>query len=301
MKRKIIKLAEKTLVVSLPSNWVLDQGLDKGDELDVDIEGYKLILTPPKNLIAHKSTTLDVKGVTERMLRWQISSLHKQGYDEIVVVNYTDNHYEIIDDLVKNLFVGFIIKDRTNLRVVVGQVAAVDADEFDSTLRRAFRQLNAMAQDTFVAFDNKDLDLLQKQINNEKQNNKLTNFCERLLNKSLKEKNKGHFWYVIAWNLEKIADNYKYIAESYNKKVYCEEETLELFKKVNAYLNSYTELLYDLKSEKLVELTKQKKELDDLCLKLLSKGTDSILVHYLHMVVLQTADFSASIIAISKW
>ena len=35
MKRKIIKLAEKTLVVSLPSSWVNAQGLKKGDELQV--------------------------------------------------------------------------------------------------------------------------------------------------------------------------------------------------------------------------------------------------------------------------
>ena len=300
MKRKIIKLAEKTLVVSLPSKWVSDQGLNKGDELDVNVEDYKLILTPPQNVVAHKSITLDVTTTTERLLRWQISSLHKQGYDEIIVVNYTQEHYDIIEDLVKNLFVGFIIKDKTTLRIVVGQVAAVDAQEFDSTLRRAFRQLDAMAQEAYTAFETGDKELLKKQLVNEKQNNKLTNFCERLLNKTLKEKDKGHFWYVVAWNLEKIADNYKYIAQ-YCEDAICEDKTLSLFKEINHYLSSYTSLLYDFSSDKLVEITKKKKELDEKSLNLLSKGQDSVLIHYLHTIVLQAADFSASMIALSKW
>ncbi len=301
MKRKIIKLAEKTLVVSLPTAWLQTQGLHKGDEVDVSIDDYKLVLTPPQQVLGHQSATLNLKGVTERVLRWQISSLHKQGYDEIIVTNYTDEHYDIIEDLIKNLFVGFIIKDKTALRVVVGQVAAVDSSEFDATLRRAFRQLQAMGEELYTAFKEKDSELLASQLNQEQQNNKLTNFCERLLNKTLKEKEKGHFWYVIAWNLEKLADVYKYIFLAYENNPDCSDEVLELLKEVVSYVDDYYKLLYSFSSVKLVELNKEKELLEQKCFAFLKEGKDVLLTHYLHLLILQTTDLSASIIALSTW
>jgi phosphate uptake regulator len=276
------------------------QGLNKGDEVDLDIQDYKIILTPPQKILAHKTITIDVKNVVERVLRWKISSLHKKGYDEIIITNYSEEQNKIIEELITDLFVGFIIKEKSTLRIVVGQIAAVDVKEFDSTLRRAFRQLNEMTDQLQIAFEKKDSKLLMTQVDNEHNNNKLTNFCERLLNKHLKQKEDGHFWYVIAWNLEKIADNFKYIANSYEKKPEISKETLELYIRSKKYLEGYTNILYDFDIKKLVELSKLKKELEKDCITLLENGDkqDRIFLHYLHMIILQLADFSASTIAI---
>ena len=58
LKRKIIKLAEKTLVVSLPSSWVESQNIDKGDNVDVSVDDYKLIITPENK----NSTTYPIRA-----------------------------------------------------------------------------------------------------------------------------------------------------------------------------------------------------------------------------------------------
>ena len=118
MKRKIIKLAEKTLVVSLPTAWVEEQGLDKGDEVDCDVEDQRLIIIPPLKKTS-RETEIDITGTSERVLRWQISSLHKQGYDQIVVSGYSQEQYDILQDLLTNLFIGLIVKDRSKLRIVI--------------------------------------------------------------------------------------------------------------------------------------------------------------------------------------
>lgn len=300
MKRKLIKLAEKTLVISIPSNWISSQGLAKGDEVDLDVENYKLIITPPQKILAHKSITIDVKNIVERVLRWKISSFHKKGYDEIIITNYSEEQNKIIEELIKDLFVGFIIKEKSSLRIVVGQIAAVDVKEFDATLRRAFRQLKEMADQTQKAFENNDSKLLAMQVENEHTNNKLTNFCERLLNKYLKQKENGHFWYVIAWNLEKIADNFKYIANYYAKKPEISKESIDLYIKTKNYLEGYVNIFYDFDIKKLVKLSQTKKELEKEIINLLEKGElkDRVFLHYLHMIILQLADFSASTIAI---
>jgi len=301
MKRKVIQVSEKTLVVSLPSEWIKSQSIVKGAELECTTQDQKLIFTPNLNRTTTLSSTIDAKNLTERVLRWQVSSLHKQGFDEIIVNNYTDEHYEIIEDLVKNLFVGFIIKEQSSLRIKIGSVALVDAAEFDSTLRRAFRLINNVFTDLYDAFKNEDKKLLTKQIEHEHINNQLTNFCECLLNKTLKQKDKGHFWYVIAWNLEKIIDNPKYIANYYeNKSLKMSEETIDLLKEVKNHATEWYDLFYNFSFKKITELSKIKKELEKKCLELIIKSPDNdkVLIHYMHMIVLQLADFSASTIAI---
>lgn len=300
MKRKIIKLAEKTLVVSLPTEWLASQGMSKGDEVDVDVDDYRLVITPPQKILPHKKIEFDAHGITERVLRWKLSAFHKKGYDEITVINYTEEQNELIENLVRDLFVGFIIKEKSSLRIIVGQVAAVDVKEFDSTLRRAFRQLSEMALQLKDAFEKEDSNLLKQQLENEQVNNKLTNFCERLLNKYLKQKDEGHFWYVFAWNLEKIADNFKYIAEQYSNNPKITKQSLELYNKILSYLQDYTKILYDFDVNKLVALANTKKDLERDCLELLENGDkqDIIFLHYIHMIILQLADFSASMIAV---
>ncbi|MGM5481359.1 MAG: hypothetical protein ACQESE_03025 [Nanobdellota archaeon] len=302
MKRKIIRLAEKTLVASLPSSWLADQGLEKGDQLECLIQGNKLLFIPEKPSSTFSSISLDISDLSERVLRWQISSLHKQGYDEIEINSYTNDQYRVIEDLVANLFVGFIIKEQSKLRIVIGQVAVVDASEFDSTFRRAFRLLISSAEDTLESFRKQDVVLLSDQVQNEKNNNKLTNFCERLLNKSLHQKEKGHFWYVLSWNLEKVADNFKYLANYYGDRIpELESDVLDIFEGVIAFIRSYYDLFYGFSFQKLVDASALKKDLEKKLLSRIDKvrKEEVVLLHYLHMIVLQMADFSASTIAIN--
>lgn len=303
MRRKIIKLAEKTLVVSLPAKWVNTQNLQKGDELEVEPLNDKLLLIPPKKSGAEKSTiSIDVRGVAERVLRWEVSSLHKQGWDEIVIMNYTPEQQKIVEDLISNLFIGFMVMEKSSLRIVVGEVAAIDVNEFDATLRRAFRLLNTQAEELIEAFEKKDSVLLTEQIAHEANNNKLTNFCERLLNKTLTQKSKGHFWYVFAWNLEKVSDNFKYIANYYHDAMIdISPETKVILEDMKNYIAGYYDAIYDFKFEKLTKLSVLKRNLEkQIKQQLVTDGLrhEGVLLSYLHMIVLQMADFSASLIAL---
>jgi phosphate uptake regulator len=297
MKRKIIQLAKNTLVVSLPTEYIKHQGLEKGDELDTEIEGHKFILTP-QGKIGEEEAEISVKNMTERSLRWHISSLHKQGYDQITIREYTEQQYRILEELINNLFVGFMIKEKTTLRVIVGQVAVVAADEFNRTLRQAFRHMNTMFEDFIKALEKQDNNLLAYQQQHEQTNNKLTNFCERLLNKTLHQKQKGHFWYVIAWNLEKIADNFKYLMDLDIATV--TEEDIALVKKVHKFYNDYYTCFYSFSIETLAQLSSHKKEIEQELLTNIQNTNSQakLLYHYLHMMLLQIADFSASMIAL---
>ncbi|MFW5977544.1 MAG: hypothetical protein ACOCQQ_03465, partial [Candidatus Nanoarchaeia archaeon] len=213
---------------------------------------------------------------------------------------------KILADLVEHLFVGFMVKERSSLRIIIGQVAAIDEKQFDIALRQAFRQFEQLNLDLYTSFETQDSSFLKEILVAEQENNKLTNLCQRLLNKSLQQKDKGHFWYVVAWNLEKVVDSYKYIAHYFlHALISLDDSVMDLLAGVVALAKKLNSLFYSFSFEKLVSINQEKKILEQKITNLLVQSDDffssshqRILLHYLHIIILQIADFSASTIAL---
>ncbi len=298
MKRKVIQIADKTFVVSLPNDWVKQWGIKKGEEIDMQEKGPRLIVSTaePRQL---RKKGIDVSNATERTLRWLLSSLHKKGYDEIEV--HTDNpeHVIIIDQLLKDLFLGFAVVHCSGSQCVVRSLSKELDDQLDVIVRRAFLVTLALAEQSLQMAKSKKFGELQHILDLEKTNNQLTNFCERILNKrGLDDPVKTSFLYVIMWNLEKIADDYKYICEQLAKNRKISAETTVVFEKVNGLLRKYYELFYSFKIEKLSELSDEFKKVKEEAEKTLAKSPDAVILSHLHHIALKTADFSASTYAL---
>ncbi|MEM3154650.1 MAG: AbrB/MazE/SpoVT family DNA-binding domain-containing protein [Candidatus Woesearchaeota archaeon] len=298
MKRKVIQIADKTFVVSLPNDWVKQWGIKKGEEVDVVEKGPRLIVSTaePREL---RKKGIDVSNATGRTLRWLLSSLHKKGYDEIEVRTENPNHAIIIDQLLKDLFLGFAVVHCSGSRCVVRSLSKELDDQLEVIVRRAFLVTLALAEQSLQMARQGKFDDLQHVLDLEKTNNQLTNFCERILNKrGLDEPVKTSFLYVIMWNLEKIADEYKYICEYLPKKGKIRSETVAIFGKVNGLLREYYELFYSFKVDKLSRLSDEFKSVKQDIEKALEKNPDAVILSHLHHIVLKTADFSASTYAL---
>jgi len=297
MKRKVIQIADKTLVVSLPNSWASQWAINKGDELEVQEKGPCLIL----NTSSHrdlKQSKIDVKGISDRALRWLLSSLHKKGFDEIEIL-CNKSQEKIIDELLKDLFLGFAVVHRSGDLCVVRSLSKEFDDQLDVIVRRAFLVSLSLADQCVDLCESKRFSDLNTLLDLEKTNNQLTNFCERLLNKrGLDDPLKTNFLYVIIWNLEKIADDYKYICEYLVAKKSVSSVCLKLLKNTNVLFRRYYELFYKFDVKNLSSLA------DDF--KLLRKDIESSLKedpvffsHLLH-IVLKCADFSASTFALNN-
>ncbi|MFC1775182.1 AbrB/MazE/SpoVT family DNA-binding domain-containing protein, partial [Nanoarchaeota archaeon] len=83
MKRKVIQLAGKTHVISLPSDWVKKYGIKKSDELDVREKHNTLMVSTEQDINVPQKTTVDISGLNEEFIKSIISVLHKVGYDEV--------------------------------------------------------------------------------------------------------------------------------------------------------------------------------------------------------------------------
>jgi phosphate uptake regulator len=298
MKRRIIQLAGKTFVVTLPSSWVRQWGVQKGSEVDVLERGPRLIVSTSEHRPLRKAG-IDVSAATERTLRWLLSSLHKKGYDEIEIRSDNPLHAVVIDQLLRDLFLGFAVVHRSGSLCVVRALSKELDDQLDVIVRRAFLVTLALADQTLQFVKQKNFDALHSLLDLEKTNNQLTNFCERILNKrGLDEPVKTNFLYVIMWNLEKIADEYKYICELLAKKRKVGNNALELFEKANNLLRKYYELFYKFDVERLSKLSDEFVSVREHLEKVIPKNDDSLLLSHIHHIILKTADFSASTFAL---
>lgn len=256
MGRKVIQLAGKTLVVSLPSKWARRNNVVKGDEVELEDKGTDMVIktsTVPRE----RKTRLAATGMSERVYRWVISSLHKQGYDEIEV-EYDDSRFmPWTQDLVKNLFVGFILLKQTPTGCVIRRVSQDMQSEFDMSLRRSFLVCLSMLESMIELYKKKDYKGMEQLLPMEKSNNQLTNFCERILNKQgHKEYEKTCFYYVIAWNNEKVCDDIKYacehIARFHNKK--WPAEILHIMDAAYGFYKEFYSCFFDFEIKRFVHI-----------------------------------------------
>ncbi len=307
MKRKAIQLANQTIVVSLPAKWVKQQGIKKGDEIDVEERGRELVIgVKETNGGKEEKIEIDISNLNDRIIRWILSGLHKKGYGEIIIKYNKPIFTKTIEELSKDLFTGFAIVEQNEDKCVLKSISKDLESEFDVMLRRAFLVALSMGESCLSILKQGKLTNLKELIALEHTNNQLTNFCERILNKKgYADYKKTCFMYVIVWNLEKICDEYKYICEYLsqpeNNKTKISEEVINLFDKVNNFFKSYYELFYKFDVSKLNSLNEERKEIEKEVKNLYKKKTDKEIevINHLLNVITRAADFSASMFMIN--
>jgi len=299
VKRKVIQLAGKTFVISLPSAWVKQWGITKGEEIELLENGPQLQITTSKARDM-KKCSVDFTNASERVIRWVLSSLHKKGYDEIEMITSSKEQEAIIDELLKDLFIGFAIIHKTAGSCIVRCLSKEFEDQFDIILRRAFLVTLSLAEQTTELAASGKYDQLPTLATLEKNNNQLTNFCQRILNKrGNPDATKTTFLYVITWNLEKIADEYKYLGKSLAVRKQIGKQTLALLKETNRLLRDYYELFYSFDLQGLNRLATAYKKLHEDIEQLMTKE-DPLHLSYLSHIVLKIADFSPSTVALHE-
>ena len=302
MKRKVIQLAHKTLVVSLPSKWAKNYGVKKGAELEVEDRGQQIIFSTSTSSNFEKAKIDATNMNPEALKRWVLSSLHKTGYNEIEIFYKNPTIIEVIQNTIKELLIGFAIVEQRSNSCVIRVVAEEQEKEFDSILRRAFLVTKSMGEGIYSCVKNKDPSGLKNLLVLEKTNNQLTNFCERILNKKgYKDDRKRSFAYVVAWNLEKVCDDYANVCKLLMEEPKTSSQTLEMIKKANHYFAKYYKLFYEFDMNKLSELQKGKNEFGKKTLIMLRRASPSeaMILCKLNDFIEKTSDFSASFIALN--
>ncbi|MBI4439177.1 AbrB/MazE/SpoVT family DNA-binding domain-containing protein, partial [Candidatus Woesearchaeota archaeon] len=305
MKRKVIQLAGKTLLVSIPRKWARKLGIMKGDELELEEKDNRITITANKQTTLEKAT-LDAKNLDPQLLSWALGAIYKSGYDEIEVLYQSPETSRTIHTLTKDLFIGFAVTEQSASRSVIRGIAREIETEYEASLRRAFLVTLSMGESIHEYLKQGRTTQLGELLTLEQTNNQLINFCERILvKKGYTNYSKTCFAYVIAWNLEKICDNYKYlIAELTKRNAKPSNETLNLLDEANKLLRRYYELHYSNEKNKtglLPEAMTLKKQAQEKCSRKWETATndEKAMISHIQRHILLTADLTGPITGLS--
>jgi len=212
MKRKAIQLANQTIVISLPSKWVKQQGIKKGDEIDVTEEENRLIIGEPIKQ-EYKSLSLDINDYSSSTLYRHLRALYRKGYDRLALKFKNINQLNIIEETIKDL-IGFEIVEQSKNECIIEDIAKSQTEDIDKLIKRVIILMMSMCEE--LQDDTKPLEAerLKEIILTDKQINKFIDYIIRLINKNVVDKKiKKELLYFLAMQLELIGDRCKMVAE----------------------------------------------------------------------------------------
>jgi len=157
-----------------------------------------------------------------------------------------------------------------------------------------------MADKIYEALKNKEFQELKQIKELESINNKFTSFLLRLLNKKgYKKPNKTLQAYDMIQNLERLADEYKYLCDNLaDSKKPIDKALLELLKQTNEYYEMLYEIHYKFDPNKKILISKTFKELNKKANDFLIKNKEPILTHHLIDLIEKIRNTSGSLFAI---
>lgn len=256
MKRKAIQLANRTIVVSLPAKWIKQQGIKKGDEIDIEEKGNRLIIETEKNNSEknRKIINLNEWGLMKNRI---VLNEYLKGIDELELKFRKLNQIKEIKERVVNELIGFEIIKQTPDSITIKEISNSSEQDFDTILRRIFLIIDSSFQELIKSLNNsrKDLTCI---ISTDLAINKLCYYCIRILNKKgYKNYQKVPALYSIVLLLEQIGDIHKNIAEEIIKKnIKITEKDVESIKSLRNLFEILNKTLFKQKikySENFVE------------------------------------------------
>src|SRR3989338_4074636 len=100
MKRKVAKIGSSTLMISLPNKWARQHSIKKGDEIEIEEQGKRLVISLDKELELDKKE-IEIKEVGSIIGRILVA-LYKSGYDEIKIKYKDPRIIEFAQEKIRN-------------------------------------------------------------------------------------------------------------------------------------------------------------------------------------------------------
>lgn len=178
MKRKLVKQGAATMMISLPSKWIKENKLGKGDEVDLEEKNNKLIINSAVEKI-ERQTEITISELTESSIRTLITNTYRLGYNKIKI-NFKDKSViSIIKDVVNKNLLGFEIIRKTDKTCEIENITEPSKEQFDNI----FSKIISNIDDLFLITEK----ALQKEFSEfeetERKIQQFDNFCRRVITK----------------------------------------------------------------------------------------------------------------------
>lgn len=246
MKRKLVVLGG-SLFVSLPTKYIKENNLKKGQEVDIELEGNRLMVVPETADI-ESTYRIDIKDCPDTGGRYIVSAF-RLGYDNLIV-DFRDPGYisQIPIELAENT-IGFEIIKQEPASCTIKNLTFAKEDDLNELVKRIWFLMLDMAKDMGEAFRKGDKELLKNMYAREKNINKFTNYCLRMLlqNKMLDHKYSHLMYYFIRY-FENISDDLENLATGVAD-IRPDQGLIDNYAKAVRVLENFYQLFYSFRLE----------------------------------------------------
>jgi len=246
MKRKLVQQGNGALTLTLPSQWVDKNNLEKGDYLHLVDNGKDLFLSSEEK-------KNNVKGTIELsdefpFFKRYLNTMYVMGYDTIVITSDKSLPILKIKETLSYL-IGYEITEQTVKRCVISIVAIPEDQNFNSISRRIFFMIDTMFHDAIDAIKQDDFDSLKDIAMAEKSIETFTRFCQRILTKQgYSDFSKTPYMYYTLSILEECADA---IRDALLDITHSSKELLFFLEKLKKYFTQLHSLFFDYDKSKI--------------------------------------------------
>jgi len=179
MKRKLVRQGAATMMISLPSKWIKENKLDKGDEVDVENIGNKLEISLDLNE-KRKEVEINVSSLTESAIRTIITNTYRYGYDKVKINFKNKDSLVLIEDTVKNNLLGFEIIKRSDKFCEIENITEPAHEQIDNIFSKMFMNIDELfiIAEKMINGEKEDFEEIERKIQ------QFDNFCRRVILKN---------------------------------------------------------------------------------------------------------------------
>ena len=227
MNRKLVKHGEATMMISLPSKWIHQNKLNKGDELEVEERGNHLLIKLEKEKEI-RETELNLSSLDEAYIRTLITNAYRLGFDKIHIKFEKKETLKTIKEVVEKNLLGFDIIKEGEKFCEIESITEPSKEQFDNIFNKFLMNIEEM----FEAVKSQLNGLEAEYKDTDRRILQYDNFCKRILVKYNKNEENFLKWAVHS-NLTHASRELYHLAEYLAKnKCKSSKEELLLLEKV---------------------------------------------------------------------
>jgi len=204
MKRKIIKQANQAYTITLPIEWIRNNGLSNKDEIDIEMLEKSLLIKTNNSKVGEK-TKVDLTGMSKRMIYQTISALYVKGYDEIDISSKEDLS-DLVPEIMSNL-IGYAVISQKDNEYKIKDLNFGNYPHLDEVFKRVFQIILVFFQSAIKDVFGEEKENITNLKSRDIEVNKFCLYLQRAINKSsYPDQIKGRALFTYSFELEKIGD-----------------------------------------------------------------------------------------------
>jgi len=272
MKRTVVKHGPATLTISLPSTWIKQWKIKKGDNLNISLHGPRLVVST-EEIRDFGSIETDISGLDRTSIILFLRNLYRKGYKEIVfsykepeVQHYRTGTLVAISSIIQeeaNRLIGMEIIEQNKRSCRLIEVTEASGKNFDVIYRRAFQMTEYAMDSLLLAINSGDTGKLQAVEETHDNVAKSVSYCIRLVNqgKSMHPENTVQHFHILT-SLDLILDIIKYSSRDImanNKKF--SKGSKSLLQEMREAMKLFYKLNHDYSPSAMVQFQKKRDQL----------------------------------------